>query len=65
MSLKLKLKRGIMFELLSFGVGAWLGFYWGRYRTLPDVIKNLKDELFSEKEKNKELKAQISTKLND
>lgn len=54
-----------MFELISFGVGAWLGFYWGRYRTLPSVIKDLKDELLSEKEKNKELKTQISIKPND
>ena len=42
-----------MFELIALGIGFWIGFYWGRHKSLPPVIDDIKDEILSEEEKAK------------
>ena len=40
-----------MFEIITFGTGFWLGYYWGKYKSFTHVFDELKDEILSEEEK--------------
>ena len=37
-----------MLEIIVFGIGFWIGFYWGRHKSLPPVIEDVKDEVVTE-----------------